>query len=725
MGQSDLARPAEGVWAALADHVETTAAPDGERGDLWRALAQRVDPIGFRPELAADVEVKRFEMRGGEEVIVANPRDLIYFRLDEAEAALLPLMDGTRTVGEIVVERLRQGGDLDVAAATTLTRQLEVGGFLTHRYVDVDGAVQRALRPPRPRDRMTKFVKTLSVEWSGAERMVRWLYRHGLRAMFSRVGKVVAGLVALGGFVAFAAVVASHDFHLTGQSVGLGFVILLALDFLIIFIHELGHAALLVHYGRRVKAAGFRIYFGTPAFFIESSDALMLDRRQRIAQSFAGPYFEMVAAGVASIALFAFPDAGIASVLYRFCVLNYFVLFLNLLPLLELDGYWILSDWLRMPDLRPRSLAFTRSDLWHKLWHRERFSRAEVGLGLYGIVGVAFTVVSLFTAFFFWQTTFGDFVSTMWDAGMLGILGLAVLVAFVAGPVIRLVIDALRAIGRRARGMWRQARFRAQRRWRVEAAELLDAQPIFDDLPVEVLNEIAGRVRLRSASAGSTVIRQGERADAYYVVRSGTLEVVEVDAETGDEHLLRTVGLGEAFGEAGLAQGAPRNATVRATSPVELFEVDKGTFERLLAERAKIPRFAPTLEHMAELRALPPFAHLGPIELGDLARRGEWVNVTPGTEVVRQGEVGDAFYTVGSGRLEITEDGRFVREVGAGEHFGEIALLLDTPRIGTVRATTPARVYRLGRDGFDGLVAASFRRGRLRTGVPLERTWDH
>jgi len=650
----------------------------------------------------------------------------VYYRLDQAEAALLPLMDGTRSVGEVVVERLRDGGSLDVTAATTLTRQLEVGGFLEGRYVDVDAATTRALHPRRPiRDGLASFLKTLSIEWRGAEGMVRWLYRHGLRVMFSPMGKAFAALLGLGGLVAFGAVLASHEFALTAQSVGLGFLILLALDFVIVFIHELGHAALLVHYGRRVKGAGFRIYFGTPAFFIESSDALMLDRRQRIAQSFAGPYFEMVAAGAASIALFAFPNAGIADVLYRFCVLNYFVLFLNLLPLLELDGYWILSDWLRMPDLRPRSLAFVRRDLWHKLWHRQKFSPSEVGLGLYGVVGIAFTALSLFTAFFFWERTFGDFVSTMWAAGVLGILGLAVLVAFVAGPLIRAVIVVLRAVGRRVRGLWRQARFSSQRRWRVEAATLLDAQPIFEDLPVEILNEIAGRVRLRSVTQASTVIRQGERADAYYVVRAGTLDVVETDDETGDEQVLRTVGRGEAIGEAGLAQGAPRNATVRATSPVELYEIDKSTFEHLLAERAEIPRFAPTLEQMTELRALPPFAHLGPVELADVARRGEWVNVSPGTEVVRQGEIGDAFYTIGAGRLEITEDGRFVREVGTGEHFGEIALLLDTPRIGTVRATTPARVHRLDREGFDRLVAASFRRGRLHSGVPLERTWDH
>ena len=54
--------------------------------------------------------------------------------------------------------------------------------------------------------------------------------------------------------------------------------VILALNYFLTFCHELGHATVLVHHGRRVKSAGFMIYFGSPAFFVDSSDGLMLDR---------------------------------------------------------------------------------------------------------------------------------------------------------------------------------------------------------------------------------------------------------------------------------------------------------------------------------------------------------------------------------------------------------------------------------------------------------------
>jgi putative peptide zinc metalloprotease protein len=108
-------------------------------------------------------------------------------------------------------------------------------------------------------------------------------------------------------------------------------------------------------------------------------------------------------------------------------------------PLLELDGYWILSDAIRVPDLRPRSLAFMRHDLWHKLRHRERLGASDVGLGLYGTVGVAFTIFCLVSAAFFWRRTFGGVAAKLWDAGPAGVLLLVVLAAVLGGPLLRAI----------------------------------------------------------------------------------------------------------------------------------------------------------------------------------------------------------------------------------------------------------------------------------------------
>ena len=697
-----------------------------EPGGIWAALEARLDPVRERPSLAPDIETNEFVTARGERYsIVLNPRDLVYYRLEAEEAALLPLMDGTRTVADLVVAHLQASGELEADDVGDLVRTLREAGFLTERFVDSRAALAKALETRSGvRLGLARAVKNLSIEYRGVDRFVRGCYRHVLRPAFTPVGIALSVLVALGGIAAFAYVVASEGVAVSTQSIGLALLLFLILDAASLFIHEMGHASTLVHYGRRVNGAGFRIYFGTPAFYIESSDALMLTRGQRIMQSFAGPYFQLVAAGVASLVLVAFPDAWIAPTLYRFVVLNYFILLLNLIPLLELDGYFILAEALRIPDLRSRSLAFVRHELPRRIWRRERFRFGEMGLAVYGILGMTFTAFTFYLAAYFWPRTFGAFFVWLWEAGPLGVVTMIVIIVLLGGPIFRALLFGLRALGRQFRSAIAALRFRAQRHWRVEAAQLLDEQPVFNDLPVATLSDIAGRVRLLDVGAGAAVVHQGDRADAYFMVRQGTLQAID-EPPDGPTRVLRTLGRGDAFGELAVATGSRRTATVRAVTGAEVFRLDKGSFDRLLADQLHLPDLAPTFQDLMELQALKPFVTLSTDDLDRLRDRGNWVRVGPGETVVAEGQPADAFYVVQNGRLEVFEGEARVRELGAGDHFGEIALLFDVARTATVRTTTPCRLFSLDRPAFDDLVRESFRSGTLRPAIVVDRTWDH
>ncbi len=694
---------------------------------MWALVAERADPAEFRPRLSDDVEIKDFKLRWANDyAMVANPRDLIHYKLEPNQAALVRLMDGTRSMKEIAAEGLHDSGDLELSGLADLVQSLYVSNFFDQRFEDVIGMVERALHPVSEwRRKLREFGRTMHIESRNADRPVRWLYRHGLKAVFSLWVQPLFGALAILGFAAFISVERSRRFTLSGRSLVLGSLILIALNYFLIFVHELSHAMMLVRFGRKVRSAGFGIYFGSPSYFIDSSDGLMMERGQRIAQSFAGPYAETVIAGIAAIVVWRFPHAALSPTLYKFCVLNYLFIFLNLIPLLELDGYWILSDFIQVPDLRPRSLAFVRHDLWHKLRSQSRFSIQEVGLGVYGSLGVLFTILAFVFAFFLWREVFGGLVSGLWHLGYGGRITLALLALLIAGPAIRGAVKLIASLGRRIWSLVHRIRFRLERKWRVEAALLIEALPLFDDVPAEALDDLAGRVRLRSFATGEPVVRQGERADAFYVVRTGTLQVVEEDRESGNERALRVLGRGEAFGELGLVEAAPRLATVRALEPSELFQIDKGTFDRLLADMVLVPEFAPTLQAMADLRELRCYAHLEADELREVLRRGTWENRSPGERIVTQGEVGSAFFAISAGQVEVLENGVLVRVLGPGEYFGEIALLMDTSRTATVVARTPVRLFWLGREGFDDLVRESFRMATPNPMISPDRTLEH
>jgi len=111
-------------------------------------------------------------------------------------------------------------------------------------------------------------------------------------------------------------------------------------------------------------------------------------------------------------------------------------------------------------------------------------------------------------------------------------------------------------------------------------------------------------------------------------------------------------------------------------------------------------------EHVALLRAIPIFAPLAPQNLERLAQALSAVFVDAGSPVFEAGAHADRFYVIEGGEAAVEIDARRVRSLGAGDFFGEIALLRDVPRTATVRATTALRLLALDRDTFLGTVAA-------------------
>lgn len=100
------------------------------------------------------------------------------------------------------------------------------------------------------------------------------------------------------------------------------------------------------------------------------------------------------------------------------------------------------------------------------------------------------------------------------------------------------------------------------------------------------------------------------------------------------------------------------------------------------------------------LARIPMFAPLPRMDLERLARQLDRIDTPAGTEVIRQGDVGDRFYVVDDGRFEIVIDGKPIAVQGEGDYFGEIALLQDVPRTATVRAIDDGAVWALDQEEF-------------------------
>ena len=123
------------------------------------------------------------------------------------------------------------------------------------------------------------------------------------------------------------------------------------------------------------------------------------------------------------------------------------------------------------------------------------------------------------------------------------------------------------------------------------------------------------------------------------------------------------------------------------------------TYRRLV----EIDRAVAPAAEVDLVKGVPMFAPLSIAAKERVAANLIPVAVAAGDTVIRSGEVGDRFYVVGSGALDIDAPGHRLT-AGAGDYFGEIALLRDIPRTATVTASADSVVYALERDDFLAVV---------------------
>jgi CRP-like cAMP-binding protein len=266
-------------------------------------------------------------------------------------------------------------------------------------------------------------------------------------------------------------------------------------------------------------------------------------------------------------------------------------------------------------------------------------------------------------------------------------------------------------------------------------AEPLDADAIaghlasthlFGDLRDDVLRELASACRSFTLNAGDILLRQGEPGDHMYVVLEGRLMVSSQDP-IGVETLLGEVRAGEHVGEVGLLENAPRMATVKAATAVNLLELSRDALHAFV-ERHPVIRDAlrGTIAYRmrwARTRRLRPqgreliralsqcLGNLEPAALGFLEEEVQWETLPRGAILIHQGDPGECLYFVVSGRLRVfgrRDDGSeiFIAEVGPGATIGEMALLSKEPRSASADALCDTELLRLSKNGFDRLIKA-------------------
>jgi CRP-like cAMP-binding protein len=194
--------------------------------------------------------------------------------------------------------------------------------------------------------------------------------------------------------------------------------------------------------------------------------------------------------------------------------------------------------------------------------------------------------------------------------------------------------------------------------------------------------------RICEIPAQSLIIQQNTRGDKFYLILTGTAAVV-------DKHqILVQLSRGDFFGEIALLENIPRTASIQATSSMKLLEIDKDLFLQFAKETGVAERLRKIYETRPALLHVTLFNQLTPSLLNWVIEKSQEDHFQPGEVIIREGDLGDRFYIILDGKVEVTLHGETVKvaTLDKNDCFGELAILTQRRRTATVTAVSKVRL---------------------------------
>jgi putative peptide zinc metalloprotease protein len=312
------------------------------------------------PRLRGDLLISQQSTGAGTIFVIKDPVARGFFRFGEVEYFVAQQLDGA-TALDVVRQRIEQRFDCHLRAETLeqFIEQFRRCRLLEGTQPDVAERARRPLRGSLLYLRLKAFDPDRLFDRLLPR--VAWVFSPRVLA-----GSAVIVLIALGMTVAGWGEIARDIQRLYRfDALLLAWVVMLTVT----TGHEFAHGLTCKHFGGHVHEIGFLLLYFQPAFYCNISDAwLFPEKSQRLWTTFAGAYFEMVVWALATLT-WAVTDTDTQLNFLALVVMATSAVktLFNLNPLIKLDGYYLLSDYLETPNLRQKSLGYLKAVI-HKIW---------------------------------------------------------------------------------------------------------------------------------------------------------------------------------------------------------------------------------------------------------------------------------------------------------------------------------------------------------------------
>jgi putative peptide zinc metalloprotease protein len=326
---------------------------------------ERRKQVRIRIRLDLDIAPQKYE--GRTYYVVKDPVCLRYYRFKEQERFLIGLMDGEHTLDDAQkeYEKRFRPERLTLEDLESFAQQLLTAGLAQNESPQAG----KQLFDRRKKRKRSEWMQTLTnilyikIPIFDPDRLLKWMLPH-LRFIYT----FLFALLSVATMLAAVLLVATHwdTFYdkLPGYHEFFSFSTVwnlwVALG-IVKVIHEFGHGLTCKAFGGEVHEMGALFLVFSPCLYCNVSDAWTLPSKwKRILISFAGIYVELIIASIATFIWWNTPAMpyinNLSLSLMVVCSVSTVVFNAN--PLMRYDGYYVLADWLEIPNLRERSNRF-------------------------------------------------------------------------------------------------------------------------------------------------------------------------------------------------------------------------------------------------------------------------------------------------------------------------------------------------------------------------------
>ncbi len=365
--------------------------------------------------LREEVKVRKLVQQGEVSYVLKEPDRQEYYRFTLPQYQLIALFDGIHDLTAIVHKFNQQSDEYeyDIDSAESVFNACRDYQVLKRTKKEENAALLEHIREERKKSLIQAKGSILMMRFKLVDPN-RWFDQiiDSIRFMWSPTALKIQAL-----FIVFAMLTIAwngqrfvQDFsqvYLQTQLSGVLYVWVIALC--AIALHECGHGLTCKYYGGEVHEMGFLLLAFQPCLYCNVNDAWLFENKtHKIQVALAGVWVELLVAATATMVWLMVdvynPVGYIAFVLMTIGTAS--SLFVNLNPLLKFDGYYILTDWLEMQNLRQNSLAWFSWNLKTKLLGSDEekpFNPSEREKRVYWIYGTAVAVyMTLLLSFIGW-----------------------------------------------------------------------------------------------------------------------------------------------------------------------------------------------------------------------------------------------------------------------------------------------------------------------------------